>query len=706
MKIDGKKIIHNLSKIILILLCLFFNNIWAQVPKVPIIKTTEDVLEEKIETIAENTDADLDYSEIIESLNQYKENPININIATSDELHKLILLDDIQIENLLIYIINFGQLKTVYELITIDGFDYATIIRILPYISIINVEKKTSFKPKDVIKYGKNKILLRYEDNTNQQLGYSPIADSVLAKSPNSRYLGSSAKLLMKYSFVYSDKIKFGITASKDAGEEFFKGTQKNGFDFYSAYFEIKNKGIIKSLIIGDYKLQFGQGLTLNTALSFGKTPDAVNVKKNINTITPNSSKNIGAFMRGIAATLKFKHIETSFFFSSKKVDANITANDTITQEALYISSLQETGYHRTPGEIADKNAINEILYGTNINYKASNFRIGFIAFHINYSAELNRAISPYNQFEFMGKQNTNMGIDYTYYITGLIFYGEAAISKNGHYAYLSGLQANLDNRLSLSIIYRNYQKEYQNLKSNAFGENSLNANENGIFIGMNTNITSKINISAYCDYFTFPWLKYRVDQPSVGSEYSIKLNYIVNSKFNFYILYKEKNKTLNSIYATDVNYTDNTSYQKYKLNIVLIANSNISFKNQIEFLNYTIGDAYNHNGFLLSQDISYHFTKIPLVISARYAIFDTYSYNERIYSYESDILYGFSIPSYYYKGNRFYLMFKYKINNNIDTWFRYAVTYYSGKNEIGTGLDLINGNTKSDIKIQFIIKL
>ena len=267
-------------------------------------------------------------------------------------------------------------------------------------------------------------------------------------------------------------------------------------------------------------------------------------------------------------------------------------------------------------------------------------------------------------------------------------------------------MQTNFDNLFSLSCIYRNYQKEYQNLKSNAFGENSLNANEKGIFVGVNTNLNSKVTLSAFYDSFKFPWLKYRVDEPSKGCEYSVKLSYIPSSKLTIYLIFKEKNKALNSTESLNINYVDNTSNRKYRINFTYIVHNNITIKNQIEYLNYIIGSNYNHSGFLLSQDIIYHFVKLPLVISARYATFDTYSYDERIYSYENDVLYGFSIPSYYYKGNRFYIMMKYRINKNIDTWIRYAVTYYSGKSVIGTGLDEIQGDTKSEIKLQMIIKL
>ena len=59
------------------------------------------------------------------------------------------------------------------------------------------------------------------------------------------------------------------FTGEKDAGEEFFQGSQKNGFDFYSAHLFVQGFGTIKQLAIGDFQAQFGQGLTFWSGLAF-----------------------------------------------------------------------------------------------------------------------------------------------------------------------------------------------------------------------------------------------------------------------------------------------------------------------------------------------------------------------------------------------------------------------------------------------------
>ena len=54
-----------------------------------------------------------------------------------------------------------------------------------------------------------------------------------------------------------------GFTLENDPGESYFTRYQENGFDFLSVTFHVtpRNKHWLQKIIIGDYKLQWGQGL-------------------------------------------------------------------------------------------------------------------------------------------------------------------------------------------------------------------------------------------------------------------------------------------------------------------------------------------------------------------------------------------------------------------------------------------------------------
>ena len=70
-------------------------------------------------------------------------------------------------------------------------------------------------------------------------------------------------------------------------------------------------------------------------------------------------------------------------------------------------------------------------------------------------------------------------------------------------------------------------------------------------------------------------------------------------------------------------------------------------------------------------------------------------------YTYESDVLYAYSIPALYDKGTRTYLLVTWQPLENLDIWVRAARLWYAHKTTIGTSPDLINGNHKTEIKIQ-----
>ena len=84
-----------------------------------------------------------------------------------------------------------------------------------------------------------------------------------------------------------------------------------------------------------------------------------------------------------------------------------------------------------------------------------------------------------------------------------------------------------------------------------------------------------------------------------------------------------------------------------------------------------------------------------------RFAIFDTEGFNSRIYAYENDVLYSYSVPAYQGRGLRCYLNGRYTISRGLDIWLRYALLSYTDQQTIGTGLDKIEGNKRSDIKLQ-----
>ena len=503
------------------------------------------------------------------------------------------------------------------------------------------------------------------------------------------------------------------------------------GFDFVGFHLYAKDMGIVKAAVLGDYQLAYGQGLTLWSGMSFGKAGAGSSVMKQGRGITPKGSASEYAFMRGAAVTLGAGPFSGTVFYSNRLVDANVSMADTLESEAEFVSSLQETGYHRTIGELQDRHAIRQQVVGGHIAFAIAHFEVGYTAHHTWLNVPLELKPSHYNQFYFQGQKLTNQGIDFKYVKGKYAVFGEIAMSHNNYakvvepvetptqtqtalrqaqgpaYAGLVGLTVKPAGYLNFTIMYRDYGKAYQNLMSNAFGEGSRNQGQHGIYLGVEAAPAPYWNILAYVDQFQYTWLTSQVNAPSRGHDYYLRVSHSFNRRTNAYLQFRSKTKMKNSTDAFvfshyPIFYTKNA----VRFNINYQLGWDIHCSNKAEYAHYRNDDGSNEHGYFLCQDIAYKPENKPYSLAFRYAIFDAQDYNARIYAYENDVLYSFSVPALYGKGMRIYLLGKVKLFNALTLYARIGRTIYSDRNEIGSGLTLIEGNHKTDLKVEAIWKL
>jgi len=401
---------------LLLTIVLSYIDIYAQ--------NNNDLIIEHIENMAEKSEEEIyDYSELLERYWSITENPININSDDIDILSELRLISIFQVENIKRYRKEYGDFQFAEELHEVEDLDEISINIIKPLICFDKKSGYDKIKFNDLIKYGKNKILFEINQCLNKKKGYQDIEDSLLYENPNSIYLGSPQKIYLRYNYSFRDKIEAGFVLEKDPGEYLLKNNindslQKllgnkchSGFDFFSFHLYAKDIKFIKTLAIGDYKLSFGQGLTMGSGMAF-IAKDGSLLRRN-KKITASKSANEIYYLRGIASTFKYKDIELSIFYSIKNKDANVITYDSLNKIPLKISSLQESGLHRTYNEIMDKNMIKQQLYGLNLSYHRSNFQIGYTLHKTDLSTELSPDPNIYNTFYFSGKNLINQGIDF-----------------------------------------------------------------------------------------------------------------------------------------------------------------------------------------------------------------------------------------------------------------------------------------------------
>ncbi|MCI5057686.1 MAG: helix-hairpin-helix domain-containing protein [Flavobacteriales bacterium] len=703
-----------LNKYCLLFLIILSFNPWIhgqdQDKKEDLDNIKKGIIVQRIETIAENNETEnIDLSTIFDELMFYLNHPINLNRTSFEELQALYLLTDIQINNLMQHIEKYGKLMAIYELQSIPGFDIEAINEIRPFVSVKRDLDQPNLNLEELLKNGNNELTLRLTRTLEEMEGFSDIADSLLEENPNRRYLGNPNNYYLRYRYKYSNKISLSLIAEKDPGEEFFKGTQQQGFDYYSAHAYIQDFGLIKQAVIGDYQIEFGQGLTAWNSRAFNKSGgDVLGVKRNARKIRPYSSVNENTFFRGAAFTLGISDIELTGFLSRNRYDANILdISDSTGNEIITFSSLQTSGFHRTPNEIEDKGSITQNHMGGRVAYNKGRLNIGVSSITRIEDDIANPNIRLDNQFltiEEVQKTSTNFGLDYNYVFKNINVFGELSRNIYGGLGQLHGILAALDPRVSIVAVYRNYPLDFINISSNQLRESRVSG-EIGTYFGLDTKISKQWKLSLYYDQFRFPWLLYQVDGPSKGVEYLAQLTYKPNKKAEVYLRYREEIKQRNRGESADyIDKLNDRSIRSLRFNTDFSITDEVRLKNRVEFLHYNDYDQ-NEFGYLIYQDLVYKPFDYPIDFTGRVALFDTESYDSRIYAFENEVPYAFSIPAYSGTGMKLIGLIRYNLSRKVTFWFRASQTYFSHQTVIGSGLNEINGNTRTDIRLQCRLK-
>ncbi len=687
------------------------------------------LLIEQVERLAEDSDDDLDFEDLLENYIFLSENPINLNSDEVVRLLELHLINAFQYEELQKYRRYYGDFLFMEELEMLEGIDEQTLAILAPVVYVGKDLTKDKITLKKLVSYGKHQVLGRFEQVLESQQGYASYSDEEILAKPNSRFLGSPQRYQLRYTYNYRNKVRAGFVLEKDPGEMFFTdhvsdtvkallGKQYHrGFDFVGFHLYAKDMGIVKAAVIGDYQMSWGQGLTMWSGMSFGKAGAGSSIMKQGRGLSPKSSASETLFMRGTAVTLGGGPFGATVFYANRMIDANVSVADSL-EEAEMVSSLQETGYHRTIGEIQDRHAIRQQVVGGHLAYAIAHFEVGYTLHHTWLNVPLQLKPSHYNQYYFQGSRLTNQGLDFKYVKGKYALFGEAAMSYNNDtmvkqqtqrpiaFAGLIGMTVKPTGYLNFTILYRNYGKAYQNLFSNAFGEGSRNQGQNGVYLGVEVAPAPYWNFLAYADQFRFTWLTSQVNAPSWGHDYYMRLSHSFSKKTSAYLQFRSKTKMKNS--------TDGMTFSHYP--IFYTKNSvrfNISygfndfvFGNKVEGAHYRNDDGSNAYGYYLCQDIAYKPEGKPFNLTFRYALFDAQDYNARVYAYENDVLYAFSVPALYGKGMRVYLLGKLKFLDALTLYARIGSTFYTDRETISSGPTQIEGNHKTDLKVEVVWKL
>jgi hypothetical protein len=583
-------------------------------------------------------------------LEEYRTYPLNLNTASLEDLLSLGLLSQFQAQNLIIHRDKFGSFLAIQELQVISGWNLQLIRELIPYVTIQSSEGVVSNFKNRLIGI-RQRALLRFGD-------YIPLFHIFNEPSSSNYYLGSNAKILFQYRIDKGRYLQAGITGDKDAGEYFFRKNNKLGFDFYGAYFFVRELKKIKSIAIGDYEINMGQGLIHWQSMAFKKSSDITKTERVSEFIRPHTSSGEYNFHRGIATEVMVKKINIGCFISVRSLSASVAFDSVIGKEI--VSSINSSGYHRTKSEIVGKSSVIQNSFGCRVHYELKNAALNFNSIWLLFSKYLLKSDEPYNLYSIAGNHWQNHSIDYKFTYENFHFFGEYAIDLNKKLAMCNGVLIGVSSKVDLSFFVRLIDKKFQSVMSSAFTESTLTTNEKGFFAGVSIKPNSRWRVDAYSDFYQFPWLRYLSSFPLYGKDFLLQIMYQPDKKTQLITRLRSEMKPTNAIAGT---ITDKM-HVAIRVQLNHSVSKSVSTKMRIEYLKLSELLSNVEHGYLFFWDIAFKPVLGKTSMSFRFEKFDTDSYDSRVYAYEPDLPGSFSLPAQSGTGNRLIYNVLYKVRS------------------------------------------
>jgi len=322
---------------------------------------------------------------------------------------------------------------------------------------------------------------------------------------------------------------------------------------------------------------------------------------------------------------------------------------------------------------VQKKNVVADQTYGINLTYNLSNVRIGFTWAEDKFSIPMiPEKDDPKEVFDFTGDNNSIYSIYYNSLIKKILLYGEISVNNSFRHAIVQGFSFRPSDRLGLNFLFRDYEAGYESFHGRGPGIRSETGNEKGILGNFSFEAAKHLFITGGVDIHSFPWLQYRCSAPARGIRKELVARFFPGDKLKIEAWYNYRlsmNDAANNKMIPEQNELVTRSIRG---SVRYSANENLTLGTRLD---YKITDPSTGTGILLLNEIIYSVRPLPVTLWIRYCIYNTDSWDSRIYTYENDLLYSFSIPALSGKGSRSYIMIKWEINDSAEIRLKYIAS-------------------------------
>ncbi len=620
-----------------------------------------------LEFLFDNTTEESNQQILVDDLEYLSDHPVNLRYAPYSELIKIPFVSPFLAEKIILFRDSI-ELNSIDSLRRIPEMTDELFNKILSFVTLKEISNQHSLVHPNYIR-SRSRIERRLQDSKGVT---------------NNKFVGDRNSIYQRMQFG-NDVVETGMIFEKDIAERYRDG-------FLSGYMAAQDVGFIRKVIAGNFSVSSSQGLLVGRNIGTSKGSNAIGqIQRRTESITPSLSADEFRFFRGGAVQIQNGASNGIAFFSSRPISAFVDSTQTIL-------SFYSSGLYRTNTDLEKLNKAREIVYGGIFSLEIlPRMKIGSGVIRFGYDKYLSSQL-----YDFHGRKELTAGSLFSEFQTDHIhMFGEVASNNAKNFSSAIGSMFSISRLFNISYIHRNYIRSFVNPFARPFSErDNISDGETGNYLGIELFPTKQITISLFTDQYVLPAVN---EFSAYGAEYFVQAEMKVNRKFNVLFHVKTKRKNQLNLRLTD----DRRNQMNYRIAYRYYIAPGLFFSQRFEYVDVKYFPSwYTEHGFLSFIEVSFKRSKAPISVKARFVMFETQSYDSRVYQYETDIRGGYSNPPLFGKGNRWYLLLDYALADYLSFSLRYAETKKLNTVVIGSGDDEIVGNIDNQITLQMDLEL
>ncbi len=613
-----------------------------------------------IERLLEDAMADGREAFLVDAVTRLRENPLDINAASAEELSQIPGLDAMLARR----IVNHRS-RTVFasvnDLLQIEGIDEAVLSAMEPFIAV-RTKSDGGSHVSSFVKLRTRLARSTSDQRTAEKNGYLGPAEKMYSRITAQVAGASDVERAGQTRGHREPSLDLGFLAEKDPGEA-------NYLDFTSAYVlvNIPEPGI--RFILGDYGVDAAQGEVFSSSGSYAGRSNGMGYGGVMREgVRPSLASESSENWRGAAATWLHDPISISVFTSFRARDATVDSNGVV-------KSWNLDGYHRTERELSTRQGVRENAVGARATMRlAAGLYWGLSWYSLKFDRALFKSASNSDQ----GNGYSTAGLDMVFTSGASSFSAEVMHRMGKVQSCVATYRWAPDKTLTTSFLVRVCGSESAADLDMEIGRRVRDSkNSPGASFAVRFRPSHWVRISALYDQFRIPGSTSTNVLPANGHEVLLDAECKTAKIVELELRYRHKAKPTHEILRIgdrlDARVDGMVKVTQARASLTVNVMKWIQSRSRLEYseVSRRFGRGIDR-GLMMYHECAFDALK-TCSISLRGISFETSSYESRIYEFEEDVPGAFQNPALYGRGFRWYVRGEFRWGSWLTCSVKYA---------------------------------